>query len=78
MNELNLNNATLGTYRKWCKRLNLIEKEYLTPLDDLISKRNSLVHDHGYLKRLEKGVDEKERKGVKEIVKEACDFIQNN
>ncbi|WGI17153.1 hypothetical protein [Methanonatronarchaeum sp. AMET-Sl] len=73
--KVDLDKAGLGTYRKWCKRLYLIDEEHLTPTANLRDKRNKLVHEDGYLQKL-KNQDE-EKKAVANILNNIIEYIES-
>lgn len=67
---------TLGSYAQICGTLGVYGQKFdQSAIDDVVSLRNDLVHDYGYLSTLEE--EKAERQEVENAIDDAIDFIES-
>jgi len=71
-----MKNWTLGTYIKWVKEYDMINKEETAVLEDFNELRNLIVHNRSAFQNIEKNT--KELDFVKKMILAVCDFLQDN
>lgn len=75
LTEEELRKASFSTYRTWCERLELIDEEYLITLAELVKKRNDIVHEDSYLKKLQE--NKKERIDTERVLEDVIEYFKS-
>lgn len=69
-------NETLGRYTHMCSELGVFEDEFdQEAIEQVVSLRNNLVHDYGYLDDIEE--EDKLQQEVDDTIDDAIDFIES-
>lgn len=73
---LGLDRKSLGSYVEMCESLSVLDvTSSKEELKEIVNLRNCLVHDYGYLEKLEE--DSEERNIVKSAVETGIEFIED-
>jgi hypothetical protein len=67
---------TLGSYAQICGTLGVYGQKFdQSVIDDVVSLRNNLVHDYGYLSTIQE--EKAERQEVEDAIDDAIEFIES-